>query len=43
MWMCWTIPHVPGYCAEALMLAETPLPTVSSVSGPPTAKKYCVV
>ena len=43
MWICWTTPHRPGYWAEPLMFVETPLPTESSVSGPPTAKRYCVV
>ena len=43
MWICCTTPHMPGYCAEVMMFLETPLPTELSVSGPPTAKRYCVV
>ncbi len=34
---------MPGYCAEVLIVFETPLPTELSVSGPLTANKYCVV
>ena len=43
MWIFCTTPHRPGYCADSRMFLETPLPTELSVSGPLTAKRYCVV
>ena len=43
MWIFCTTPQIPGYWADSWMFLETPLPTELSVSGPPTANRYCVV